>query len=240
MAFAAPVLTEHAPAATQRRRMPNLHCDERGTAAIEFAFVAPFLIVCLLAGFEITKYISALRRIGYISNSIAEEISQNTSGTILPADINFYNDSAMLLFPGVLADAQRKGVNWYNDIVITMSGVNFTTVPVGCTSACTYIPTIAWSAGVNGLTTWRSCLIPPVQATNTAPPSLLKLPVDSYGSGYLIVVDVVYTYTPFVATKIFNPMTIRRSFYIQPRYVPMIKFKGTSSIGSYCLGYAAP
>ena len=213
----------------------------RGVAAVEFAFVAPFLIICLLGGFEIAKYVNTIRRVGYIANSIAEEISQNTTSTIVPNDLYFYNNSAMLIFPGVTADAARKGVYWWNDISITMSGVNFTGLPAGCTSTCSsYTPTVAWSGSASGASAWRSCIVPLVQASNTAPPALTTLPVDAYGPGFLIVVDVVYTYTPFVATKLFSPMTIRRSFYIQPRYVSVIKFTGTDTIGTACPGWAGP
>ena len=215
----------------------SLRRDTRGVAALEFAFVAPFLILCLLAGFEITRYVNSIRRVGYVANSIAEEISQNTSGTIVPNDLYFYTNSAMVIFPGVLSDATRKGVSWMTDIQITMSGVQFTAAPHGCTSGCTYLPAVVWTGGASAAA-WRSCLVPPIQAANAAPPSLQTLPVDTYGPGYLIVVDVSYTYTPLVATQIFNPWTIRRSFYMQPRYVSMIKFTGPSDpIGTACPGF---
>ncbi len=211
--------------------------NTRGVAAVEFAFVAPFLIVCLLAGFEIAKYIAAIRHIGSLASSIAQQIAQNTTGTIQPTDVTFLSDSTMVLFPGILKDAAQKGISWQNDIQITMSGINFTTVPIGCKSSCTYSPAVAWSAGTRGLSSWRSCLIPPLQAPNTAPPSLLTLPVDTYSPGFLVVVDVLYSYTPFVATQLFNPLTIRRTFYVQPRFVTMIKFPGITTTGMACPGY---
>ena len=211
--------------------------DTRGVAAVEFAFVAPFLIICLLAGFEIAKYITAIRHIGSLASSIAQQIAQNTSGTIQASDVTFLNDSTMVLFPGILKDAAQKGISWQNDIQVTMSGINFTTVPLGCKSSCAYVPAVAWSAGTRGAPSWRSCIIPQLQAPNTAPPSLLTLPVDTYSPGFLVVVDVLYRYTPFVATQLFNPLTIRRTFYVQPRFVTMIKFPGIQATGMACPGY---
>ena len=194
--------------------------SHRGVAAVEFALVAPFLIALLLGGFELTSYIGAIRKLTYVANNIAEMLSQNTTGSINSEDIQFYLNSIVVDFPEILSDAQVRGTPYYWMSQITISSVYFTPTVAGCTSNCTYDAYPAFSGGGNQ----RPCFIKLQPAADTAPPSPATLPLGAYGPGSVIVIDVVYSYYPRVASKLFGVMTIRRSFYLQPRYVPLIKY----------------
>ena len=192
-----------------------------GSAAVEFAFIMPFLILLLLGGFELSRYISTLRKITLASNSVAEILSQNQSGTVTVPDILAAFDSIMITFPGVLADAHAKGINWYTDIQATFSSIEFKPTVPGCTSNCTYTANVAWT--LPWYSAGRACGTPQTSVPDASPPTLTGLPQSSFGSGSLIVVDLAYVYTPIVATQLFSPMTVRKSFYIPPRYVTLVK-----------------
>ena len=202
-------------------RRLGLRRSTSGSAAVEFAFIMPFLLVLLLGAFEVSRYITTLRKVTLASNSVAEILSQNQSGTITVIDVLTAFDSIMITFPGVLADAHAKGIDWYNDIQATFSSVAFTPTKPGCTSNCIYTANVAWTWPWNS--TGRVCGVPQTSVSDTSPPTLTALPQSSFGPGSMIVVDVAYVYTPTVATKLFSPMTIRKSFYIPPRRVPLVK-----------------
>jgi Flp pilus assembly protein TadG len=196
--------------------------SRRGVAALEFALIAPLLIALFLGGFELTRYMNAIRRITYLANSVAEMIAQNTTGSVNMVDIQFAQDSTMLIFPQVLSDSKGKGIPWGNDMTVDISAVDFTPTVSGCTSNCTYTAKVHWSTAG-----YRPCSAPLSAVSDTAAPTATTLPSDVFGPGSLIVVDVVYTYTPVVATNIFGAMTIRHSAYLQPRYVASVNYDGS-------------
>ena len=221
-----------------RRQRPILRRfwrSKRGVAALEFALVAPFLITLLLGGFEITRYIKTVRHINFVSSTIGQFFSQNTTGTITDDDMHFAIDSTMIIFPDSLANAARKGLYWWQDISLAMSSVAFTPTVPGCASNCTYNATLMWTSFAG---TSRPCSTPLLPVSDTATPSPTTLPADVYGPGTLIVIDVVYNYTPMVATQLFGTMKITRSFYVQPRYVSTIAYTHTANaMGVKCPGY---
>ena len=207
--------------------------DTRGLAALEFAIWAPVMSLVLFGGVEITRYTIATKRIENVASTIGQMLTVNSSGTVNYVDLQFYNDSAMVLFPMVLGDAKQQNKSWSNDIDITMSSVTFTASPANCTTTCTYVPKVAWSAGNNR----RSCTTPPTSASNTAAPSVTTLPADVFGPTSLIVVDVAFVFRPMIAPKFMNAMTINRSYFVTPRYVPTITYTvatGDNGIATVC------
>ena len=207
-----------------------------GISAIEFAIGSPVFILLLLFGVDTARYVVATEKIVNVASTIGQMISQNTTGTVNYIDLQFYRDSAMVIFPQVLADAKQQNIAWYNDISITMSSVNFVSSPSGCTTACTYTPQVVWSGG----TSPRSCTLPITSASDTAIPSATTLPSDVYGPGSLIVVDVSFTFRPTIAPTFMQSMKVVRSFYLAPRFVPLIKYStisGDNGFASECPKY---
>lgn len=194
--------------------------------------MAPFLILLFLGGFELTRYVNSMRKLTYTSNAIAQMLAQNTSGSVGDDELHFYFDASLITFPEMLSDSLAKGMAWWSDIHIAMSSVAFKPTVTGCTSGCTYKANTAWSYGDYA----RACGVPLVSTANTSPPSPTTLPSDVFGPGSLIVVDVVYNYTPIVAPQIFGTMTIRRSAYIQPRYVSLVTYS-SGGMATKCAGY---
>lgn len=210
--------------------------NRAGISAIEFAIASPVIILLLVFGFDTARFIVSTEKIVNVASTIGQMISQNTTGTVNYVDVQFYRDSAMVIFPQVLADAKQQSIPWYNDISITMSSINFVASPSGCTTTCTYTPEVVWSGGSNP----RSCTAPITSVSDTAAPSPTTLPVDVYGAGSLIAVDVSFQFKPTIAPSFMKNINISRSYYLAPRFVPLIKYaviSGDNGIASECPKY---
>ena len=216
--------------------------SERGTSAIELAFVLPVLILLMLAGFQLVLYLNASRQIERVADSISEMISQatptttgSTTATVSALDIHFTYDSAMVIFPYVLKDAKQKGVSWWQNITINYASVQFTQLTKTCgsnadQSAC-YVANVVWTgagAAGNGA---RPCTVPQIAADDNAMPSNTTLPRSLYGPGSIIAIDVTFTFVPTFGARFLPPLSIKRSAFVQPRYAALIKFDSTNNDG---------
>ena len=173
-------------------------------------------------------------------------IGSNTTGSVSYLDLHYAADSAMIIFPGVLADSYAKGVNWSSDISISLAGISFTPTPSDCQNSCTYQANVNWTGG----SAPRPCGSTITASTNTSSPAPATLPTALYNtvsgpSGtmsppFAIVVDVSYSWTPLLFAKIVGPITIRRSAFVNPRYLSQITYgtiAGDDGYGKQCPGY---
>ena len=200
--------------------------DRRAVAALEFVMASPVMIVLLLMGVDTGRYVVATKRIESVAATIGQMISVSQTGTVTSTDLQFYHNSAMVIFPQVLFDARQQNIPWGSDIGITMSGLSFS--PVGST----FVPKMLWTGGQNP----RSCTTPMQAAPDTAAPSSSKLPTDVFGPTSLIVVDVTFAFRPTIAPFFLQTIPIARSYYVAPRYVQTINYvaSGGSSIATVC------
>lgn len=191
--------------------------DRSGVSALEFAIGAPVLLLLLLVGFDTTRYIMATRRIQVAAATVGQMLSVSSTGQIAPAELQFYQDSTMVIFPQVLQDSYAQGIDWSKVIDITVSSILFTgTSP-------NYTGLVKWSAGAN----LRPCNVPMTATAYTATPSRMTLPTDVFGPGSLIVVDLSFEFRPLISSKLMSPISILRSFYVQPRYVAALTYTGS-------------
>lgn len=220
--------------------------ETRGAVTIEFSLVAPILLFFLLALVEVTNMITAARRLESVANSMSQMITQSSTGSVNYIDVNFAMDSTMVLFPHVLSDSYAKGVAWKNDISLTLSSVVFyppSVNPVNKVQCKTpingFCANVAWSGGSNP----RPCATNLAAAADSATPSSTALPTDAFGAGSIVVADVVYTYTPVFLSTVLPQITISRSAYVRPRYIPPTSYiaysviAGDNGIASSCTGY---
>lgn len=68
------------PLRPRPRRLRALRSDRGGVALIEFAFVLPILLVLYLGGFQLFDAIACYRKVTISTRSIADLVSQNTTG----------------------------------------------------------------------------------------------------------------------------------------------------------------
>jgi Flp pilus assembly protein TadG len=215
--------------------------DTRAVSAVEFALIFPVLLVLMLAGIQLVTYINATRKVELIAQSISQMISQaqppqnSTTATVNATDLHFSFDSALVLFPYLMKDAPRQGLQWWQDIAITFASINFTQTATNCTgttdlSNC-YAAKVIWtSTGTTG-GNYRPCTPAQLPADNTAAPSRATLPRSVFGPGSLIAVDVVFTFRPSFGARFIPAMRIARSMYVQPRYASLVDLDSTGNDG---------
>jgi Flp pilus assembly protein TadG len=196
----------------------NFLCETRGIAAVEFATALPLLALMLLGFVELDRYAWASRQLEVAANSVAQMLSQ--SQKVQPSDVKYAEDSIMVLFPRALQDGARVGKNWDNLVQIGVSAVGFTPSVPGCVSNCAYQAKVVWSGG----STRRSCNMILTSVPDASSPDAATLPADVYGASAVIVVDLSYAYQPLFAANIFGAITIKRSSYLQPRYVDSLPY----------------
>lgn len=223
-----------------RSRPFHFRKSTSGLAALEFALILPIMTVFLLGGYEVVRAINSVRRLTILANAIGQQITANTSGSVTNADLHFFYNTAIPVFPEAMKDANTNSNYWWQNIDITMSSITFTATPSGCTSSCTYTPSVVWTGGVHK----RPCtLLPPLpplpplltpltSQSDQAPPDPNKLPADVFGLGSLIVVDLIYTFKPSIGANYFPTLSFKRSVYLQPRYVSTVYYSGITGAGS--------
>lgn len=225
---------------------------ERGVAAIEFAVILPILLVLLLTGIQLVLYINASRKVGQVARSISQMISQvkppdnSSTATVNALDLHFGYDATMVIFPYLLNDAKRQNVAWWRNIAINFASIAFTKTTGTCSdpadqSNC-YVANVVWTSTGTSQPygqMYRPCVVPQLPTDNTATPNPALLPRSVYGPASLIVIDVVFKFTPTFGVGFLPTLTISRSAYVQPRYATLINYDTTSNdgIASKCPGY---
>jgi len=193
--------------------MKNLLRDKQGFVAVEFGLALPVLGLMLVGFVELDRYAWATRQLETSANAIAQMLSQ--SQKVEPTDMKYAQDSVMVLFPRALQDSARLGKSWDSVVQVGMSEFNFAPSVPGCVSACAYQAKVGWSGG----SARRPCNTVMTPVPDSTTPSKTTLPSDAYGPNSVIVVDLTFSYRPLFAEKIFGPLTIKRTSYLQPRYV---------------------
>lgn len=214
--------------------------------------ILPILLTLLLTGTQAVLYINASRKVGQVARSISQMISQakppdnSSTATVSALDLHFSFDATMVIFPYLLSDAKRQTTVWWNDISINYASIAFTKLNATCNdpsdqSAC-YAANVVWTS--NGTAqpygdNYRPCTTPQLPADNTAPPSRTNLPRSVFGPASLIVIDVVFNFTPAFGSKFFPAIKIARSAYVQPRYATLINYQPANNdgIATKCPGY---
>ena len=231
-----------------RLRAARFLRDRRAVSAIEFALILPVLLILMLAGTQLVTYVNASRKVGLVAQSISQMISQamppagSTVATVNATDLHFSFDSALVLFPYLMKDGPRQGLQWWQDIAITYAAVAFTQTASNCTggdlSAC-YTGAVVWtSSGTTG-GNYRPCTVPQLPAADTAPPSRTTLPRSVFGPGSIVAVDVVFNFKPTFGARFIPAVRIARSMYVQPRYATLVNFDpaGNDGIAVKCPGF---
>lgn len=77
----------------------NFLHETKGIAAIEVAFILPFMLLLYFGLFDFTTAISVNRKVTYAASVVADLVAQNKT-SVLKSDIqNYYNASDMVMAP---------------------------------------------------------------------------------------------------------------------------------------------
>lgn len=170
--------------------------DRRGVTAIEFALIAPAVILVYFATTQLIVAMAAERRASHVASSIADLVAQNATMTVdqLTA-IMRVGPSIMEPFPAATPDPLQMRI---------------TSVVVNAT---TQKPTVTWSRG-DGMSA-----LTPGTIVSDFPAELL---VDTGGA--FVMGEVTYSFkptlSPAVLKSIFPPdgsWKFDRKFYLRPR-----------------------
>lgn len=128
------------------RRLSGFWRDRRGVSAVEFALIAPVLIVMYCGLAEMTQAMMAQRRLSNIASSIGDLVAQSTqTGPTRLGDVFTIGNMIMAPFPttglkmcvmSVTSDASGKDTVAWSKASATMAncpvaGTVLTNVPVG-------------------------------------------------------------------------------------------------------------
>ncbi len=203
--------------------------DDRGTAAVEFALVFPFMLTLMFGMATLTERMLATRKVELAANALADLAAAKTRGGDIPgqaaitdADVTeLFNAAAFLLSPLPVA-------NLHIDVYEVASQQTYTTTRSGdmyITTPGPRVVRLAWKASQNGLN-YLQCDVDlsfgADGAANTLPTEF-KSEFSSYNT-YMLVAHVSYDYTSSYGIGPFNwakgsTSTIFRTGYARPRNV---------------------
>ena len=94
--------------------------DSRGVAAIEMAFIMPFLLFLYFGLIDLTSLISLNRKITYSASVVADLVTQNET-TVVSTDMDdYFNAAALVMDPTDIADV-RVEIYQYRDVSGTIT-----------------------------------------------------------------------------------------------------------------------
>lgn len=198
--------------------MLKLLRSRKGLAGLEFALVAPVLVTVLLSVADLSRAILMGRRLQVAADAVATiastEAVQTSSLNILSAYQAYAATTApFALFPTWIASQYSV----LNSFAITLTEVNFSASPKGCTTACSYTANVAWSvANPQGQPVLRSCGTLSSVPNGTAP-SLATIPAGDFGATSVFIADVSQVFTPLFTAVFLGKITMQRTAYVSPR-----------------------
>lgn len=175
----------------------------RAVAAIEFAIIAPMLLVMLIETYDIGNAIAVYMKVRSATFALASITNTYATGTSY----------------GIQAANMSDTMTKVSQVIAPYSATpaTFTVSQIKATSASN--ATVNWSYSLNGTahtvgTTWTL----PTQLTTTNS-------CNSYPC-YLIYAEVSYTYTPFLFSSFVSTFTLSDNIYVTPRSSNCIQYLG--------------
>ncbi|MET0314693.1 MAG: TadE/TadG family type IV pilus assembly protein [Hansschlegelia sp.] len=196
----------------------------RGVAAVEFAMVAPVLVLMLGGVVELGGAITASNRSTYVADALAEMVSR-VDHKITSDEMRNYIVSASLVNPDIIRYAAKSGTAIEQAFKVTVSSVQFNKKTASCTSNCVYEAKVVFSYSMNGAPRACGTLTPAAGSGQTS----TTLPTEVFGPGTLVVVDVETFFSPLMTARLPVTVSFKRSAYFRPRSVSRIDYQTNCS-----------
>jgi hypothetical protein len=190
-----------------------------GSPAIEFALLAPVMIVLLTASYDITQSLIAQCQVTRTAHQIVEiatQLSIKPDMSMSLTTIQAYQAQTAIyaLIPGLKLS---RDINKFS---VTLSVVVFIPVPAGCLSDvnCSFIARTAWSNALpEGIRITRPCGAV-TQVAADQPVTINSLPTAGMTTATSVVVaDVSYVYQPIFTSFFTGAIVLRRTAFMPPR-----------------------
>lgn len=216
-------LSHHASAPIRR-----LAACTRATSAVEFALVAPVLILLFFAAIDVSRAVTASYRAGFVADTIAELVSQ-TDHTLADSELTAFIAMAPLIDPDILTyGRQTKSTDLASLANVAISSIAMSKLNATCQTNCKYVGSVVFSRALSGPT--RPCGTQ-TAAADSAATSMTTLPNSVFGPVNMVVVDVIVFFKPYLLSAALMPSRFSRSTYFRPRLVGQVSSK------SNCSGY---
>jgi Flp pilus assembly protein TadG len=184
------------------RLLRRLRGDRRGVSAIEFAFIAPILILCYFGVAELCGALLAERKATHVASEVGDLVAQCQSVAASDFTGDFWPVGAAVLYPLSTSNLSMR----ITSITADSTDKIFTVASGG--------PTFDNGGALHAY----------------APGTVLTLPALSGlipANGSIIMSETQYTYTSPVSIVVKNALTFNSTFYLAPRQVTVIPV-GTS------------
>lgn len=218
--------------------------DCTGSPALEFALVAPVMLILLGGAYDVTQLLVVKRQLSSAAEQIvqiATELSvlpdQTTSLTV--QQVYQAQTAIYAVFPRLRSHTDTSAYS------VTLTAAVYTAAPSGCTPGvnCTYTAKVAWSnALAMGTHVTRACGTIG-QVSSSTPPTLSTLPTAGMTSiTSLVISDISYQFKPMFAGIFTGAYPLRRTAFLMPRagdatqYVQYDIANGAAN-ASVCPGY---
>ncbi len=193
-----------------RRTAAMLHrfrMDARGVSAIEFAFIAPFMLLIFFGLYDVFNIVTAKRKVTITARTLSDIISQ--ASKIGNSDVtNALNASQQIIAP----------------------------FPVSATTPNQNVSEILIDKDGNGTVIWNQSNNQPKYTPGKPFPGGSLLNLNPTGQSiYVILGEVTYTYQPATSAVLKASMDLSDSFFTRPRQSTCVQFyNGTTTLPASC------
>ncbi len=177
--------------------LPRLSRDRRGVGGVEFAIVAPLLIMAYIGAFEISVGFTVLRKVSRASSAVADLVTQESNV-----------DTAFL-----------DGMNDVTESILApYSGTNYTLKITGIQVTGTTTGTVLWSRDQDGGTPY------PANSTTTVPAELEAVNAFVVRTE-LVVPHELLLFAPDLSSSV-NTIDLSKTSYYRQRFGTTIECTG--------------
>ena len=187
--------------------------NDRGLAAIEFAFVLPIMLTMLIGLVELSNALGLRAAVVNMASAAADLIADESKATGPDMD-NVFNALSAMLSGYSLVDSSNKSL-----VTITITSV----IDGGSGKS----PQVSWSCGLN--------TTPLSKGSTTFSPSLPSGTLTAGDGTSVIWSQITYKYTSPLSYFLPGTRTWTNNFYLKPRRVLQIPFSGApATAGASC------
>jgi Flp pilus assembly protein TadG len=176
-----------------------------GITAVEFALVAPILILLLLGAFELSRFVWLEVKIDRTAVSLGDLLSRQDS---------VGEDSVSSLFNAAGLLMKPFPTGGLSKVIITS---------LSPTSSTNFTPVINWQRSGGG-TLAATSRVAPCGGGQT-----ITLPAGTLGKNVpvVIVTEVFYSFTPVTGQGVMTPTVIYRNSFFSPRIASLVTVSGS-------------